>query len=189
MDKDHAQRYPLEWPAHVARSKWRDRSRFRCKFSQALDHLLNELRLLGAGYPIISTNVALRQDGLPYANQAAPDDPGVAVYFYLDGEQKCIPCDAWDRVRDNMRAIGKTIECLRAIERYGSEQMMNQAFSAFDALPAPDGVVTEQWWDVLGVRSDCSLNEAHKAYLDLAHKHHPDKDDGDHVRMAAINGA
>jgi hypothetical protein len=43
--------------------------------------LLNEIKLLGGRLPVISTNVRLRRDGLPYANDHVPDDKGAAVYF------------------------------------------------------------------------------------------------------------
>lgn len=163
-------------------------SRFKCTEDKARKQLLEEISRLGGTYPIISTNKRLRRDGFPYASDKEPEDSGVAVYFFLNGKQKCMPCDAWMKIWENMRAITKTIEALRGIERWGSEQMMNQAFSAFDALPAPDGNVTEQWWDVLGVQPNCTVKEAENAYYGLAHKHHPDHG-GDHVMMAKLNDA
>jgi len=61
------------------------------------DYLFVELDRLGEKNIIISTNLALRNDGLPRANQKMPDDAGVAVYFTLKNEQKCFPCYKWDR--------------------------------------------------------------------------------------------
>ena len=41
--------------------------------------LIWELKRLGARGMVLSTNVELRQDGLPYSNRRRPEDPGVAV--------------------------------------------------------------------------------------------------------------
>lgn len=48
---------------------------------KARDQLLAELRLLGAKGLVVSTNVELRLDGLPYSESRHIADPGVAVYF------------------------------------------------------------------------------------------------------------
>jgi hypothetical protein len=53
--------------------------RFQVSFAVARDHLLNELRLMGARNLTISSNVPLRRDGLPYANQGTVEDAGVAA--------------------------------------------------------------------------------------------------------------
>src|SRR3546814_19053229 len=73
-------------------------------------------------------------------------------------------CDRWDTVRDNVRAIGKTIEAIRGIERWGASDMMERAFSAFEALPAPGGGVTLSCWSVLGIEPGSSLAELERAY-------------------------
>ncbi|WP_026736194.1 hypothetical protein [Fischerella sp. PCC 9605] len=83
---EQASAYPLKWPVstpHTPESR-RSEARFEVNFTVARDQLLNELRLLGAKNAIISSNVQLRQDGLPYANFREPKDPGVAVYFSLN---------------------------------------------------------------------------------------------------------
>src|SRR5262245_61920292 len=94
---ENAQRYPLSWPAGWKRTMYRKSSDFHSTdrradatgrsyrmrksltLSDALDRLLGELRRLGAKNVIISSNLAVRQDGLPYAQQPRNiDDPGVA---------------------------------------------------------------------------------------------------------------
>lgn len=104
-----AEAHPLHWPAGWPRTKGRSRSRFDVTFAAARDGLMEQLRLMGARYVILSTNVELRRDGLPYSKQSEPVDPGVAIYFEWHGKQMSFACDRWDRVRDNVRAIGKTI--------------------------------------------------------------------------------
>lgn len=130
--------YPLQWPPGWPREPGPRRSIFDTPFAKARDGLLRELRLLGATNPVISSNVRLRRDGLPYANQPEPGDSGVAVYFELDGEQMCIPCDRWDLVRDNIQAIRKSVEALRGLERWGAKEMVSAAFTGFRALPGDE---------------------------------------------------
>jgi len=143
----------------------------------------NEVRLLGGRDLIISSNMPLRRDGLPYA-RAAVFDVGVAVYFTYKKRQVCFACDRWDSVEGNMRAIAKTIEALRGIDRWGTGDMVEQAFTGFTALPSP-----ESWWQVLGLKGpDASREEIEQAHRRLAMQHHPDRG-GDVETMARINRA
>lgn len=121
---------------------------------------------------IISTDLLLRDDGLPRSGQRAPADPGAAVYFTLDGKQRCVPCDMYLRIEDNIAAIAATIQSLRTIERHGS-QMFEAAFTGFDALPAPDQVVGRSWRDVLDYYGTW-LSEAKIAYQRARKSAHPD---------------
>ena len=77
----------------------------------ATSRLIRECRLLGAANVIVSTNVAVRRDGLPYARQRTPEDPGAAVYFKLESvpEGLVLACDRWLRVEDNIAAVAAHI--------------------------------------------------------------------------------
>ena len=127
---------PLQWPQGWPRKETyaRETSRFKTSFHLAVNGLLDEIRLLGGKYPVITSNLELRQDGLPYSNQRMPEDSGVAVYFTLDGREQCIPCDKWRMPSENIRAIQKTVEALRGIERWGAKEMVKAAFKGFTAL-------------------------------------------------------
>ena len=120
-------------------------------------------------YPVISTNIELRLDGLAYARRKDPDDPGIAVYFEYKGKQMVFACDRWDRVRDNVRAIQKTIEAVRGIERWGASDMMERAFTAFEALPPPS------WRQALGVEPGATRDDVKSHYRKLVKTHHPDR--------------
>jgi DnaJ-domain-containing protein 1 len=85
-----------------------------------------------------------------------------------------------------MRAVGGTVEALRAIQRYGATSMLEQAFAGFAALP-PAGE-DKKWWHVLGVAPDCAPDEIRARHRELVLKHHPDRG-GDPVRMVEINKA
>jgi hypothetical protein len=138
-------------------------------------NLLTQLKRLGADNIVVSSNVMLRRDGLPYANQRRPDDTGVAVYFTLKGQQQCIPCDRWASVDDNIHAIGLTVEALRGLERWGAKEMVDAAFSGFQALPPGSGMPSvSPWWQVLGVPETATGDDMKSAYRLLAKKHHPD---------------
>ena len=117
-----ADAFPLEWPHGWPRTEKPQRARFDTSFARARDGVMNELNRMGVADHeiVISTNIQTRRDGLPYASHREPDDSGVAVYFDLDGREQCIPCDRWDRVRDNMQVIHKTIGALRGLERWGA---------------------------------------------------------------------
>lgn len=158
------------WP----RTDRPQRSRFDTTLGEARSGVLRELSLLGARDVVISSNVPTRRDGLPYAARREPDDPAVAVYFTLRGEQRCIPCDKWDTVKDNLRAIQHTVAALRGLERWGAKAMVDAAFAGFAALPA-GGTSAQAWWEVLEVTPDAQGWEIEAAYREQALCTHPDR--------------
>lgn len=135
--------------------------------SRALEH---EIRLLEGCDLIISTNLKVKADGLPYSNQRQPEDSGVAAYFKWHDRDLVFACDKWTLIEDNLWAIVKHIEALRGQERWGVGSL-DQAFAGYAALPDPD---TRPWWDVLGVVQTAANDEIRSAYLNLAKIHHPD---------------
>jgi hypothetical protein len=185
--------YPLAWPSGQARRKFRQPAKFKATLVSARTHLLNELKLLGARYVVISTNVPTRNDGLPYANMRQPDDPAVAVYFDLDGEQTVFACDKWNKIEHNLRAVGKTIESIRGITRWGSSEMMKRAMSSFKALPS-DG---SDWRATLGFESHFARSPTNRSttlalvkerYRERAMRAHPDRGGSVH-EMTRLNTA
>ena len=170
--------YPLQWPSGWPRISYPTRARFQTSFATAVRELLRELDLLGATDIVISSNLQLRRDGLPYSNQRQPEDRGIAVYFNLNGEQQCIPCDKWDLTEDNIQAIRLTVAALRGLERWGAKEMVDAAFRGFKALPASgESTPSDQrlWHEVLEVSPNASWEVVEAAYRRLLHKVHPDK--------------
>lgn len=167
------QAYPLCWPAGRPRTSRPERSRFDTTIAYARDELLAEIGRLGGEHVIISTNVPVRKDGLFYASARAPDDPGVAVYFQYKGRQHCFACDKWDRLKDNVQAIRKTIESLRGIARWGTGDMMERAFSGFAALPDRGSAGGQHWSQVLDVPVDASVETIRAAYRRARRNAHP----------------
>lgn len=190
-------RYPLCWPEGWARTPQFERrsSRFSgiggrhhsmeesCAFLQA------ELGRLCADKEILSTNVKLRLDGLPYSGSAAPMDPGVAVYFELEGSKPiALACDKWVRVEDNVWAIAKHIESLRGQERWGVGATQ-RAFAGYTALPGIGESSAADWWKTLGVAINASADQVREAYRLLVKRHHPDVAGGDRELFERVQNA
>ena len=178
--------YPLYWPEGWPRTKYPTWSKFKPGgFATECQKVYDELDRLGASHAIVSSNIELRNDGLPYSNRRTPTDAGVAVYFTLDGRPQCIPCDRWGAVEENARAIWKSIEALRGLERWGAKSFVDAAFRGFEALPAP-GV--KHWRHVLG-SAVVTLDDAETRYRKLARERHPDRPTGSEAAMADLNVA
>jgi len=202
--------YPLSWPTGWKRTPTWERSRAKfgkrtfvdrgkneqgqqmgwhtkgqLSIAQGTERVLQTLEQMGFNSSvIISSNLALRIDGLPRSGQREPDDPGVAVYWGNGRKARCIAVDRYDRVADNLAAIAATLDAMRAIERHGGAAILDRAFTGFVALPAP-----EQPWQVLGLEtSRPTKQQIDEAYQRLAMKHHPDRG-GDPQQMARINTA
>src|SRR5258708_5057688 len=162
-----AQQYPLQWPMGWKRTQNPLDARFKLGLHQAMRHLLSELDLLGAINVVVSSNLQVRRDGMPLADQREPKDSGVAVYFQLNGQDQCIPCDKWYYVRDNIRAVGLTVEALRGLERWGAKEMVNAAFRGFKALPETIIMgehTARAWWEVLQVSQTADWDVIDAAY-------------------------
>lgn len=168
--------YPLCWPGDYPRAKSRKYARFKTSFAIARDSIVAEVKRLGGKDVIISTNIPLKRDGLPYATYKQPEDPGVAVYFTFKGEQRVFCCDEWTSIHDNMQAINKTIEAIRGLDRWGVSDMLNRVFSGFAALPQSTN--KKAWYEVLKVAKNSEVATIKSAYRQLMMVHHPDKNNG-----------
>lgn len=188
MIGDH-QAYPLQWPDSWARTTIRRESRFgkmrtadnwkrmaRVSLAEARDFVIAELGRLGATRVTISSNIPLRNDGLPRSGARKPDDTGVAVYWFRSGLPQVMACDTFYRVEDNLYAVGKSIEALRSLDRWGTSEIMERAFHGM-ALPAPGQ--SRHWADVLQVPPGASEEEIRAAYRARAKEAHPDSGGSD----------
>jgi hypothetical protein len=181
MTHDTATRFPLSWPDGWPRTPRHQqrRAHFGTKqpghikqaltVGQALGRLADELRLLGATSELISTNLNVRLDGLPRSGQGEPEDQGAALWFWLKKKPLCLACDKWDRVADNIAALAEHIDALRRIDRYGVGSV-EQAFAGYVALPAK----ATDWWVILGVSPNATLDEVNGRFKELARTNHPD---------------
>jgi len=190
--------FPLAWPQGWPRTpdykRQSDRifaSKSRGPITMALAgaQLRSELRLLWAASPVISTNVALRQDGQPYSDQRKLTDPGVAIYFQLKGKPMVMASDRYQTVGGNMRSLALAIDAMRQLERHGGGTMMERAFSGFAALPPPNQV-KRPWRQVMGFSDKAILDTRTVAdrFRTLAQSRHPDNG-GSHELMSELNVA
>jgi hypothetical protein len=116
---------PLEqWPAE--RTRYRQDAKFRSTYPQTLDLLETELSHLHAraGSVVIQVdNLSLddiRNDGWPKGSwNPRGGNQGVVVSFESGKGAMSFPCDKFRDWQDNLRAIAKSLEALRMVDRYG----------------------------------------------------------------------
>ena len=199
--------FPLQWPVGWKRTApgYRTEARFgrarsrngdgyvpgrALTIGEAVDRVTTELRRMGLGREdvVISTNLRLKIDGLPYSVQAEPEDPGAAVYWVDQTlERKVMAIDIYDRIADNLAAVAATLDAMRAIERHGGATVLERAYTGFTALPAPTGTT---WREVLQFSTTAVVSAAvvTARYRQLASEAHPDKG-GTSEAMARLNAA
>lgn len=197
--------YPLQWPDGWPRTdNWkRTKPAFFARFAQDRDSVIHQLRKYRrASNIVITSDLPTRGDGLPYAN-ASCNDPGIAVWWVERGREQVIACDRWQHVTYNLRAIDKTLEALRGIDRWGTSKMVEQAFAGFAALPSGNGSYTQppqpakrSWRSVFDVATNLNdvlskedllalVRSRHRMQIKTAH---PDAG-GSHDVAAELNAA
>jgi hypothetical protein len=179
----NVQAYPLHWPPGFPRTKYREYSRFKTGFDNALKNVQDSLRKFATDsgkkldHAIMSSNRTLTSD--------TPADPGVAVWFVWDEMQLCIAVDRYNSMAANLQAIHHIIEARRVELRHGTLHLVKATFQGFQALPAPAG---KHWSDILEVRRDASREAVETNYRRLAKDRHPDSG-GSSEGMAELNNA
>lgn len=138
---------------------------------------------------VITTNQRAVKGGDRIYSNPGTNDPAVAIYFELDGHPRCIACDTFTAIEQNIAAIAAYIESLRMQERYGVATTAQQ-FMGFDALPGKGESSAIDWSAVFGVDADASYDVVRSVYRTLVKKHHPDRGDGgDRERYETLNKA
>lgn len=195
MNGEHITNYPLCWPPGWTKETTLIRSQFGkwqkpVSIGKATSLILDQLRLMTPSVPdwnvIISTDLKLRRDGLPYSNQIQPDEKGAAVWWRpsrKSEDRRVLALNKYDRIGDNLYAIGKTLEAMRSIERWGSGEILERTFTGFAALPYLSG----SWREVLNYYGD-DQHDAFKAYKVARSAAHPDKGGSDEG-FVAVNAA
>lgn len=189
------QHYDLDWPEGFDRTPPSDRRRYPGGFEvsrrQAFDSILEELEKMDAYNIEVQTAAPhrARQPHQPYKDRD-PEDPGVVVYFERDGKQFAVPCDRWNNLRDNARAIAKYLDAKRAIERYGVATVATELHT--QALPAAgaDAVTAAAPpHEVLGVDPDAADAVVRGAARELIKEYHGDTGSGDHEQLQRVKEA
>lgn len=190
--------YPLTWPLWIPRTQTRRVSNFlrqsrhssfgytprtRHTIAEGCAEIAHEVRKLGGKDLVISSNLRIKLDGMPIGKQSQPADPGVAIWFDLDGEDLVFACDRWHVVEDNLWAVFKHLEAMVGQDRWGVGTQ-HQAFTGYAALPAPS-----LWYVVLEVPEYASPEVIRRAYLRLVQIYHPDKTTGDVQKFMEVQSA
>lgn len=184
LNMDEITNYPLHWPQSQPRTPANERKRanFHTKrddggygyrkhsIKESADVLQMEVKRMHGRDLVISSNMRVKDNGMPYSVQRAPDDPGVAVWFMWNKKPFCLPCDKWLTVQDNLWAIVKHLESMRGQERWGVGTL-NQVFAGYAQLPDP---TTRPWWEVLNVSQFADNATIKHAHINLSRQYHPD---------------
>lgn len=198
--------FPLQWPESWPRTPHfrRKRSMFSPRFTEDRDDVLHWLEKRGSRV-VITSNLPTRQDGRPY--YATTDDPGIAVWWVEKGQERVVACDCWLRADENMRAIAKTLDAMRGLDRWGANEMAERAFAGFAALPpgnlngayahgdVPEGYRPLTWRQIFDVTAFETLAPSDllaivkSRYRALVKTAHPDFAGGGHERTAELNDA
>jgi hypothetical protein len=170
-------RFPLCWPESWPRTpmgRRRQTSLFKVTEAAARAELIHSLKLFGARDIVLSTNIPLKRDGTLTNCPSVMADPGVAVYFWVNGGEKEIACDCYVKIGWNYRAIGMAIEGMRAIARSGVSEMTERAIAGFAALP--ERASPSSWREVLGIppSENVTRDWAISRFKELAKSMHPD---------------
>ena len=179
----HIQPYPLLWPESTPRSRNRYSSSFRVSFDVATKDLKAEVPRFASSYVITSNITGLTAE-------LVGNDPGVAIWFVRAGRVRCIACDQYATVRENIRALTLCIEALRAMERHSTQIVDAMLASPSNApqLPQNAGDGREPWWLVLGVAEDAKIEAIEAVYRTLSKEAHPDNG-GTQDAMSRLNNA
>ena len=169
---------PGGWPPGWKRTKWQITSRFRkpLTIADAQEVLADEIDRNGGTNATLTFNAG---------DKLGRHDVGAAVYFTRYKKPMVLACDRYNTVADNILALAKTLDAMRAIERWGSSDMMERAYSGFAAFPMP---VIRPWWDVLEVGPNATREVIEASFRRLALVRHPDAG-GSNELMAELNAA
>lgn len=111
----------------------RQRGTFQVDYLRMLEDLSDELRAIGGknvemGLDVPETKLRTARrsfDGWPKAD-TVPATPGVILRFDRGEKPMQFACDRYLIWQHNLRAIGLTLEALRAVQRYGATQRNEQ---------------------------------------------------------------
>jgi hypothetical protein len=185
---------PIEkWPHEPTKN--RQRSRFDSTYTATLKLLNSELDHLNAKDVHIHLWLGfgqIKNDGTPYAD-ARPTQPGVIVRFTGKHGAVEMACDEFDQWRDNLRAIAKSLEALRMVDRYGCSKK-GQQYTGWKALPPAPGVISDPQSAANFIARHCQypphaiLTNFDAAYREAAARCHPDTG-GSHELFVQLQAA
>ena len=183
----------IDWPPGFERTPPEERTRnnrFEATLRQSIDDLVDELERVGVDDWRLETGAEhqKRNPRYPYAN-ANPDDPGAVVRWTMDGEQYAVACDAYSRLRDNVRTLFMYVREKRKMEQRPVETGESE-FANARLPPADEEAVVASAGErpphvILGVHPEATDSEVKAAARELKKQHHPDNG-GDSERFKEV---
>ena len=160
-------------------------SPFRSRYSDTIELLEKELRLIGARKSIIQIDLPesqIRNDGLPYS-KARPIFQGVILSFESKHSPLRYLTDSFNDWQDNLRAIALGLVALRKVDRYGITKRGEQ-YKGWKQLPAGTDAIIDvhdaaefiskhSGFTPLDILTNEELRK--RAYREAARVLHPDK--------------
>jgi hypothetical protein len=177
--------YPLAWPEGFARRASRENGQFKTALNAALKNVRDSLGRFGQDSGRAVTQVSITSNYT--LGDERPSDPGIAVWFLWDGEQRCIAVDRYTKPEANLQAVHHVLEARRTELRHGTLALVQATMKGFAlSLPAPG---SKPWWQILNIDRRAGVHEIEAAYKSLAKERHPDAPGGSHEMMADLNKA
>jgi hypothetical protein len=188
----------LDWPTGFERTDDADRepnNRIKVSLAQAFDGVEQELARLGVdegSYRYDFDAPQRKTDQRPYS-RANPDDPGFVLRWKMDAANYAVACDAYSRLRDNVRAIGLYLREKRKMEQRpvetGESEFANARLPPAgedQAVVAAEAATPAH--QILGVDPDASDEEVQEAARERLLEAHPDHG-GSAAELAEIRNA
>ena len=171
----------IDWPEGFERTAPSDRertSKFQASLGQTAKSIEGELGRMNVDDWRASVGRAkTKGNGLPL-HDANPDDPGFVLRWTNEGEQFAVACDAYTRLRDNVRAVYLWVHETRM---RGNRPVVTGS-SQFAAARLPPGdeereavVASAAPHEILGVAPDAPETVKKAAAKRLKKEHHPDQ--------------
>lgn len=177
MDRE----YKLNWPTDEPRTPEAQR-RTKSNFSMSFDRGLRSIEAELVRFRAMDVRLTHNDN-----RRSKPRDAAASLFFKLGGRDISICCDIYYDVQDNVRAIGKIVEAMRTIERFGGQHLSQKSFTGFVALPPP-----KDCWKILGIAK--SVGEAlsmkmRKEFVTDAFRERAKEGHGAGADMAALTEA
>jgi DnaJ-domain-containing protein 1 len=170
----------LDWPSGWDRTPAGERTRnrnFQATVADTTAAIETEIERLDVDdWRASIANQHTKSTGLPLHN-ASPDDPGFVLRWVDDGEEFAVACDAYSRLRDNVRTVYLWVH----ETRMRGQRPVTTGDSEFAAARLPSGedgdaiVGHEPPHEVLDVDPGASASTVRAAFRTAVKTAHPDQ--------------
>lgn len=182
----------IQWPGSLKDPSNRRRAPFGTQWGKTLQELDLELRMLEADNLVFQ--IAVKESDIRLDGKLRPGvkaaHPGVIISFDSKHGPMSYPCDTFNEVYDNIRAIVVALNALRMVQRYGVGENGEQ-YRGWKALAdhrmSRDAALAflSQHGDTVQLEGDGKL----EAYRRALGRLHPDRNGGDETLFKKLQEA